>query len=160
MHGTPSEKNNIDIEKEKDNPVVKISNALINDPVEALKDMCSELNLKIDYAVLLNVSYETGLKRTIGRYICPNCKKSYNVLTGVNTPRVENICDECKVELTRRNDDNEEVYKKGYDTYIKNCTPVIEHYRNLGILIELNGEQTADEIMKDFDNIIKEVKND
>lgn len=128
--------------------------------VEALKDICSELNLKIDYAVLLNVNYETGLKRTIGRYICPNCKKSYNVLTGVNTPKVENMCDDCKVELTRRNDDNEEAYKKGYETYIKNCTPVIEHYRDLGMLIELDGEKTADEVMKDFDNIVKEVKND
>jgi len=128
--------------------------------VYALNDISKELNLKIDYAVLLNVNYETGLKRTIGRYICPNCKKSYNVLTGVNTPKVDNMCDDCDIELTRRNDDNEEAYKAGYETYIKNCTPVIEYYRNLGMLIELDGEGTAEETLKQFDDIIKEVKND
>ena len=32
--------------------------------VENTNKMCEELNLKIDYAVLLNVDYETALKRT------------------------------------------------------------------------------------------------
>ena len=55
--------------------------------VDAVNEMCEELNLHIDYAVLLNVSYDLALKRTIGRRICPNCKKSYNILTGVNPPK-------------------------------------------------------------------------
>ena len=122
--------------------------------VEALEDMCKELNLKIDYAVLLNIDYETGLKRTIGRYICPNCKKTYNVLTGVNVPKVENMCDECNVLLTRRNDDNEEAYKLGYETYLRNCTPVIEYYK------KLDAGGSADNTLNEFENIIKEVKND
>ena len=89
--------------------------------VDAVNEMCEELDLHIDYALLLNVSYDLALKRTIGRRICPNCKKSYNVLTGVNTPKVENMCDDCNVELTTRNDDNEETFNKGYDQFIKNC---------------------------------------
>lgn len=128
--------------------------------VEALEDMCKELNLKIDYAVLLNIKYETGLKRTIGRYICPNCKKTYNVLTGVNVPKLDNMCDECNVSLTRRNDDNEEAYKLGYETYLRNCTSVIDYYKNLGKLIEVDAEGSADNTLKEFENIIKEVKND
>ena len=128
--------------------------------VEAVKEMCKELNLKIDFAVLMNVDYETGLKRTIGRQICPNCKKSYNSLTGVNVPKIENMCDDCNVPLTRRNDDNEEAYKVGYETYVRNCTPVIEHYKNEGILVEIDATGSADNTMNEFENIIKEVKND
>lgn len=123
--------------------------------VEAVEKISEELNLKIDYAVLLNVDYETALKRTLGREICPKCKKTYNRLTGVNVPLKEGICDDCGVELTTRNDDNEETFKKGFSMFIENCTPVIEYYRNKGILIELNANGSADDTMKEFENIIR-----
>lgn len=123
--------------------------------VEAVEKISKELNLKIDYAVLLNVDYETALKRTLGREICPKCKKTYNHLTGVNAPLKEGICDDCGVELTTRNDDNEETFKKGFSMFIENCTPVIEYYRNKGILIELNANGSADDTMKEFENIIR-----
>ena len=128
--------------------------------VDAINKITKELGLKIDYAVLLNVDYETGLKRTLGRQICPNCKKTYNRLTGVNPPKVENMCDDCNIELTTRNDDNEETFKIGYTNYQKNCAPVIEYYRNLGMLVELDATGSADDTMKQFENIIKEEKND
>ena len=47
--------------------------------VEAVTEICKELNLHIDYAILLNVDYETALKRTIGRQICPKCKKCQKI---------------------------------------------------------------------------------
>ena len=123
--------------------------------VEAVEKISKELNLKIDYAVLLNVDYETALKRTLGREICPKCKKTYNRLTGVNAPLKDGICNDCGVELTTRNDDNEETFKKGFSMFIENCTPVIEYYRNKGILIELNANGSADDTMKEFENIIR-----
>lgn len=123
--------------------------------VDATEKICSDLNLKIDYVVLLNVDYEMALKRTLGREICPKCKKTYNSLTGVNAPLKEGICNDCGVELTKRNDDNEETFKKGFAMFIENCTPVIEYYRNKGILIELNANGSADDTMKKFENIIR-----
>lgn len=123
--------------------------------VDATEKICSDLNLKIDYAVLLNVDYEMALKRTLGREICPKCKKTYNSLTGVNAPLKEGICNDCGVELTKRNDDNEETFKKGFAMFIENCTPVIEYYRNKGILIELNANGSSDDTMREFENIIR-----
>ena len=120
--------------------------------VEAIMPILEELNLKIDYAVLLNVDYDTALKRTIGRRICPNCKRTYNVLTGYGAPKVENMCDDCNVELTMRNDDNEETFKAGYKTYNENCPAVIDYYKNMGIFIELDGTKSPKEIMEDFEN--------
>ena len=123
--------------------------------VDATEKICSDLNLKIDYAVLLNVNYEMALKRTLGREICPKCKKTYNNLTGVNAPIKEGMCDDCGIELTKRNVDNEETFKKGFAMFIENCTPVIEYYRNKGILIELNANGSADDTMREFENIIR-----
>ena len=127
--------------------------------VDAVNDMCEELNLHIDYAVLLNVDYETALKRTIGRQICPKCKKTYNRLTGVNAPKVDGMCDDCNVELTTRNDDNEETFKVGYAAYEKNCAPVIEYYRNKGILVELDASKDPEYTFNQFKELIGS-KND
>jgi adenylate kinase len=122
--------------------------------VEAVNEMCEELNLHIDYAIVLNVSYDVALKRTLGREICPNCKKTYNKLTGVNAPKVDGMCDDCNVALTKRNDDNEETFKAGYATFNQNCPAVIEYYRNKGILIEVNAEGTPEETMEQIEKII------
>ncbi len=122
--------------------------------VEAITEMCKELGIKIDYAVLLNVPYDVALKRTLGRQICPKCKKTYNKLTGSSVPKVENMCDECKIELTTRNDDNEETLKKGFEVYNKNALPVVEHYRNLGMLVEIDSTHTPEETFKEFERLV------
>ena len=127
--------------------------------VDAVNKMCEELDLHIDYAVLLNVSYDLALKRTLGRQICPNCKRTYNRLTGVNTPKVENMCDDCNVELTTRNDDNEETFKAGFAAYEKNCAPVIEYYRNKGMLVELDASKDPDYTFNQFKELIGRKKD-
>ena len=127
--------------------------------VDAVNEMCEELNLHIDYAVLLNVSYETALKRTLGRQICSVCKATHNVLTGVNAPKVEGICNECGGKLTTRNDDNEETFKAGFMAYEKNCGPVIEYYKNKGILIELDASKDPEFTISEFERLTG-IKND
>lgn len=127
--------------------------------VVAIEKTLEELNLKVDYAVLLNVEYDMALKRTLGRQICPQCKKTYNKLTGVNAPLVDGMCNDCKIPLTVRNDDNEETFKKGYESYLINCKPVIEYYRNKGILIELDSNGSALDTLNEFEEIIGS-KND
>lgn len=118
--------------------------------VDAVNEIIKELGLTIDYAVLLNVDYETALKRTLGRVICPNCKRTYNKLTGVCKPINDNLCDDCNIELTTRGDDNEESFKKGFETYQKITLPVAEYYKEKGMLIELNSNNDADYTFNEF----------
>lgn len=118
--------------------------------VDAVNETIKELGLTIDYAVLLNVDYETALKRTLGRVICPNCKRTYNKLTGVCKPINDNMCDDCNIELTTRGDDNEESFKKGFETYQKITLPVAEYYKEKGMLLELNSNNDADYTFNEF----------
>ena len=122
----------------------------IMDQVYALEDMLKELNLNIDYVVYLKVDYETALKRTIGRRICPNCKKTYNVLTGYNTPKVENTCDNCGCPLDKRNDDNEESLKVRFNFFKENTLPVVDYYKTLGKVIEIDSSKDINEVVKDL----------
>lgn len=124
--------------------------------VEAIEKICEELNLKIDYAVLLNVEYDTALKRTLGRQICPECKRTYNYLTGVNAPKVKDMCDDCKTQLSTRNDDNEETLKKGFEIYNNNALEVIEYYKKKGMLIEVNANNDA---LSTFNELVSKINS-
>ena len=115
--------------------------------VTAINNICDELGLHIDYAVLLNVSYDMALKRTLGRQICPQCKKTYNRLTGVNTPKVEGMCDECNVPLITRNDDNEETFKIRYDEYMNNTKPVVDYFNKINRLGVVNVTDNLEETL-------------
>lgn len=131
------------IEKRLKQPDIKIGFIFDGFPrkieqVDLLNKILEELDLYIDAVVYVRVSYETALKRTLGRITCPKCKKVYNKYFDQTKPKIENLCDICNIQLESRNDDNEESLKKGFDTFNNETIPVIEHYRNLGKLIEID----------------------
>ena len=123
----------------------------VMDQVYALEGILKELDMKIDHVILLNVDYETALKRTLGRRICPQCKKTYNVLTGYNTPKVENTCDNCGCLLDKRNDDNEDSLKVRFDFFKENTLPVVEYYKKLGKVVEIDSSKDINEVIKDLE---------
>ncbi len=45
-------------------------------------------------------------------------------------PKIDNICDICNVELTSRDDDNEESFNKRFDIYLNNVKDVLEYYND------------------------------
>ena len=122
--------------------------------VEAVNQMMDELNLKIDYAVLLKVDYDLALKRTLGRQICPNCKKSYNRLTGVNAPKVEGICDNCGAKLIQRPDDTEETAVNRLAVYDENTAPLLDFYAKKNLLKTVNGDQPLDKVFDDIKEVL------
>ena len=81
-----------------------------------------------------------------------------NVLTGYNTPKNANLCDECNVELITRTDDTKEAYEKRYDIYMTETAPVIEYYRSLGKLITIDGTKEPEITLSNLETLLG-VKN-
>jgi len=115
----------------------------------AQADFLSEVD-KINYAIIIDVPAELLIKRLALRRTCADCGEMYHL--EFNPPKVEGICDKCGGKLLQREDDKEETVKRRIEIYLKTTVPLIEYYRNRGVLKTINGNM---EISTVFDNIVK-----
>ena len=66
-----------------------------------------------------------------------------------------NSCPDCKGSLYQRDDDKEEVVVNRLKVYLKETEPVIDYYRRLDILHEVDGALSIDEVSKAMENAIR-----
>ena len=93
---------------------------------------------------LLSVSESELVERLTGRRVCEECGTNSHV--EFNPPEKEGVCDECGGELIQRDDDTEETVKERVRVYHESTEPVVEYYREAGVLEEIDGEDTPDEV--------------
>jgi adenylate kinase len=98
----------------------------------------------LDAVILLDVSREELIDRLTGRRVCEGCGTNYHV--EFQPPETEGVCDECGGELVQRDDDTEDTVRERLDVYEENTEPVVAHYRDRGVLVEVDGEGTPDEV--------------
>lgn len=95
-------------------------------------------------AVNIRVSYNQLLCRITGRRNCPTCQRIYNVY--LQPPKVDTVCDVEGTPLVARADDVEVVFEERMRVYEALTAPVVDHYRAQGRFIEVDGEQSVDEV--------------
>ena len=110
---------------------------------ESLTEALAGLGESIDYAINMDVPDELILSRMAGRRACLNCGATYHVKN--NPPKQEGICDVCGQKLVIRDDDQPETVQKRLDVYHVQTQPLIEYYRNLGVLKEIDGTTGVEE---------------
>ncbi|MFA9517603.1 adenylate kinase [Halopenitus sp. H-Gu1] len=102
----------------------------------------------LDAVIFLDVDEEVLVDRLTGRRVCEDCGANYHVEFA--PPEEEGVCDECGGELQQREDDTEETARERLSVYRENTEPVIEHFRETGDLVEIDGEASPEEV---FDRI-------
>ncbi len=123
------------------------------DQAKYLSSIC-----KVDYVIYLNVDKEVLFKRITGRLSCKQCGKVYNEFT--NPPKEKEICDQCKIPLSRRRDDNKESFELRMKEYASKTEPLINYYSNQkssgATFIEIvpNSDENIDSILK---NVLKQI---
>ena len=98
----------------------------------------------IDQVVLISVSDDELVRRLGGRIICSDCQIPYNLNT--SPPAVEGKCDECGGSLYQRDDDKAEVVARRIEVYNQETQPILEYYREAGILSDVDGEQPVESV--------------
>lgn len=117
---------------------------------EALDEELNKLGIKLDKVVNIHADKEILIERAIGRRICRTCGAAYHIK--FNPPKVENVCDIDEGELYQRDDDNRETVSTRIEVYEKQTEPLIEYYKEKGIILNVDGTKPIDEV---FETIVK-----
>jgi adenylate kinase len=110
-----------------------------SDQAIALERELSAQGRKIDYVLYLRVPEDVLLRRIAGRQTCKTCGSTYNVYYFPS--KRPDICDECGGKLYQRSDDTMETARHRLEVYFAQTMPLIEHYREQGSLIEIDGQR-------------------
>jgi adenylate kinase len=99
---------------------------------------------RIGAVVEIHVPRERLIERLAGRRICPKCNATYHVL--FNPPAQEGICDRCGSALIQRPDDTPEAITRRLDLYFEQTSPLLDYYKQRGILTQIAGEGEIDDV--------------
>jgi adenylate kinase len=111
---------------------------------EALDKVLVDMSRKLDHVVSIDVPDEELVKRLTGRRTCRACGEGYHVM--FKPPKKEGACDKCGGELYQRDDDNETTVRNRLSVYKKQTQPLIDYYGKKGLLREINGLGSIQEI--------------
>lgn len=117
-------------------------------------ELLNKMGKDLGVVVYLNVDKDALLERVTTRLVCPKCKKSYSTVYQEMMPKNSGVCDECGVELIQREDDKEEVFIQRYNEYLEKTAPLINYYKEKGILYDF---KSTDTVMT-YESVIKIVK--
>ncbi|MGB9593072.1 MAG: adenylate kinase [Anaerolineae bacterium] len=111
---------------------------------QALERALAANGQRIKAALYIKVSTDELLRRLGGRYTCKNCGAVYHII--FDPPKQPGVCDKCGGPLYQRPDDTPETAKKRLDVYFQQTAPLIEYYRQQGLLREIDGEQSIEAV--------------
>jgi len=124
------------------------------DQAAALDDLLAKLGQQVSKAIYIRVEREDLIARLTGRRICKSCQAAYHVI--FNPPAKEGVCDECGGELYQRADDSRETVEKRLEVYFEQTAPLIDYYKDKGVLVEIDGGQPIDKVQEDIVRSVQE----
>lgn len=122
--------------------------------IKLVEDVMEKSGRAIDGVIFLNVSEEESIHRISRRYHCSKCHKNFFLGEDLDDP--EKGCPVCGGTVKKRKDDTEEGVRKRLSVFHNETCPVVEYYREKGVLIEINGMKGKKEV---FGQILDKIKN-
>ncbi len=110
---------------------------------EGLRELLEEINGTITHVLNLIADPQALIPRLCGRRTCKTCGAIFHVVN--MPPKEEGVCDLDGGELYQRADDNEETVMKRLEVYKTQTAPLIDFYRNLGIIHDIAAGGTAEQ---------------
>lgn len=102
----------------------------------------------VDKVVNFDIPDSGVIERLGGRLVCRKC--GFNFHAVFNKPSKDGICDHCGGEVYVREDDKPEAIKKRLEVYREQTAPLIDYYRNKGLLVDIDASPMVDDILINF----------
>lgn len=122
---------------------------------EALDELMATMGTELAVVPYIKVDEDTLLARLAGRWTCKSCGAMYHQL--FSPSQRPGICDKCGGELYQRPDDTPETQKHRIRVYFEQTAPLIDYYRQKGIMVEVDGRPGIDEIQANLLKIVRDL---
>lgn len=119
---------------------------------EELAKILAKFNGKVDHVPYISASSETLIERLGGRQTCR--AQGHVFHNKYNPPKVAGKCDIEGSELYTRDDDKEETIKRRIQVYFDQTSPLIDYYRKHGLLEEIDGARSIEEVSAEILKVI------
>jgi len=113
---------------------------------EALEKLLALEKVTLDTVLNYELPLERLVARISGRRTCANCKAVYHLTT--RPPQSTGCCDHCGGELLQREDDRPEAVLARMKVYETNISPLVEFYRQRGLLVSISADGSPEEIFQ------------
>ena len=116
---------------------------------ESLDSELQGIGQRIDRVVNIDAPRSILIARVTERVICAKCGTIYNLRT--KPPKVAGVCDVCgSTDLRQRADDTEAALTERLRLYDEQTQPLLDYYRERGIVREVNGDAPIDRVTSDL----------
>ena len=110
---------------------------------EALDATLAKGGRGLDAVLQIAVPRDELVRRLAGRRVCGDCGTMFQVAID---QRANGRCDSCGGPLLQRDDDRVETVGRRMEVYERETAPLVGHYRGKGLLREVVGTGTRDEV--------------
>ncbi|MDR2796005.1 MAG: adenylate kinase [Spirochaetaceae bacterium] len=107
----------------------------------------------VDRVINFDVPDSVVIERLSGRLVCRKC--GFNWHKTFNPPGKDGVCGKCGGEIYTREDDKAEAVKKRLDVYREQTAPLIEYYRNKGLLTNIDARPNVDLIVENVKKLLQ-----
>lgn len=111
---------------------------------DALESMLDEFKGNVDAVPFITSTADVLVERLTGRWTCRAKGHVFN--QKFNPPKEIGKCDFDGSELYQRDDDNVDTVKRRIQVYLEQTSPLINYYRDRGILIEVDGMHPIEQV--------------
>ncbi|MBI2359452.1 MAG: adenylate kinase [Deltaproteobacteria bacterium] len=111
---------------------------------QALEGILKAMGSELDCVVSIRVPEAAIVERLEGRRSCRGCGVLYHRV--FHPPARDGVCDRCQGTLYQREDDRVETIRARLRVYEERTAPLIQYYRDRGLLKEIDGVGDVDEI--------------
>ncbi len=111
---------------------------------ESLQHLMQQDAIALDAVVSYELPLADIVARLAGRRTCEKCKAVYHVAE--RPPKTAGQCDKCGSKLFQREDDEPESITVRLEAYNRSTAPLIEFYRNVGVLVQIPATGSPDAI--------------
>lgn len=120
---------------------------------DALKALTSDISRPLTHVINLVADEDELIHRISSRRVCSKCGASYNLVS--KNPAVDGKCDLCGADLILRDDDTPTSFKVRLDAYKGKTYPLIEYYRHEGLLKEVDGLRSIQEVFASIVEVLE-----